>query len=485
MTPDVTDISNPDIPAINRDYAARHVQRRNMAGFRAPKLDTVRVGVIGLSRGANHIKALVQLEGVEIRAICDKRPEIVEKAMVWFEDTDHTPEIYSDGVNDWKKLCEQKDIDLIYICTPIPWHAEMSIYAMRQGKHVACEVPAAWTMEDCWELVKTAEETQKHFMMMENYSYMDFHLVTINMAYQGFYGEIVHAEGAYNTSKTDNCFRKIPDGYSDMWWLREFGRRRGIIYPTHGLGPIATCLDINRGDRMDYLVYVEGNDFTFGPRARELAKADPFYEEFVDLPYRGNMGIALIRTVRGKTMMLQHDPYTPSPHNQIHAIYGTKGAAQFDPGPPRFSKGDNRWYVRGGSNAEEYDRLFEEYTPEILRRLREDSKGHGHGGSDMRMDWHIIDCLRNGLPMPQDVYDAAAWSAIVPLTSWSALNRSDSIDIPDFTCGAWETNPRHMDINLENGGGDTKILPPSKGAMKFDDHLARQWARDHELKGGA
>jgi len=476
-----SEISNPDLPAVNRTFAASQTQHHNMAGFRAPKLDTVRVGVIGMGRGDNHIKALVQIEGVEIRAICDKDPREIEKSMVWFKETDHNPEVYTDGEEEWKKLCEQKDLDLVFVCTPIPLHAQISIYAMQQGKHVCSEVAAAWKMEDCWELVRTAEETRKHFMMLENYAYMDFHLVTINMAYRGFYGDIVHAEGAYNTSKTDNCFRKIPDGYSDMWWLRAYGRSRGIIYPTHGLGPIAACLGINRGDRLDYLVYVEGRDFTFGPRARELAGTDPFYEEFVDLPYRGNMGVALMRTVKGRTLMLQHDPYTPTPHNLIHGIYGTRGAALFDPGPPRFSKGDHRWYRK---DSEEYERLYQTYTPEILHRLRKDSGGHGHGGSDLRMDWHIIDCLRNGLPMPQDVYDAAAWSAVVPLTSWSAQNRSNSIDIPDFTAGAWETNPRNMDINLENGGANTKILPPSRAAMDFDDNLARQWARDHELKEG-
>ena len=475
----MTAISNPDLVALNEEYAESHVQRHNMAGFRAPKLDTVRVGVLGMGRGDNHIKALVQIGGVEIRAICDKNPLEIEKSMVWFKDTDHNPTVYTDGEDQWKKMCEQKDLDLIFVCTPIPLHAQMSIYAMKQGKHVCSEVAASWTMEECWELVKTAEETQKHFMMMENYSYMDFHLVTINMAYKGFYGDIVHAEGAYNTSKLNSCFRKPPDGYSDMWWLREFGKRRGIIYPTHGLGPIATAMDINRGDRMDYLVYVEGNDFTFGAEAKKRAATDPFYESFAGLPYRGNMGVALIRTVKGKTMMVQYDAYTPSPHNQIHGIYGTKGAALFDPAPPRFSKGNHCWYKQG---SEEFTELYQKYTPEIYKLIGEESKGHGHGGSDFRMDWHIIDCLRNGLPMPQDVYDAAAWSSIVPLTSWSAQNRSNSIDIPDFTCGAWKTNARNMDINLENGGGNTKVLPPSKAGMEFDDQLARQWARDHEKK---
>ena len=484
MTEPTSEIANTDVVTLNNEYVANHVQNHNMAGFRAPKLDTVRVGVIGLGRGDNHIKALAQIEGVDIRAICDKNPLEIEKSMVWFEDTDHNPTIYTDGEEEWKKLCEQKDLDLIFVCTPIPMHSQMSIYAMKQGKHVCSEVQAAWQMEDCWELVKTAEETQKHMMMLENYSYMDFHLVTINMAYRGFYGDIVHAEGAYNTSKENNNFRKTPDGYSDMWWLREYGKRRGNIYPTHGLGPIATCLGINRGDRLDYLVSVESNDFSHGQRARREAKDDSFYEEFVGLPYRGNMSATLIRTVKGRTMMIQHDPHTPTPHNLIHGIYGTKGAALFDPDPPRFSKGDSRWYREVGNGSDEYERLYKEYTPRILGELREDTIGHGHGGSDLRMDWHIIDCLRNGLPLPQDVYDAAAWCSVVPLTQWSVLNRSNSIDIPDFTAGAWETNPPNMDINFENGGGNTKILPPSKAALNHDDHLARQWAHDHEMKEG-
>jgi len=477
----VTEIENPDLPMLNREYAESHVQRHNMAGFRAPKLDTVRVGVLGMGRGAGHIKALVQIEGVEIRAICDKDPREIEKAMVWFKDTDHSPEVYTDGEDEWKKLCERSDIDLIYVCTPIPLHAKMSIHAMKHGKHVVSEVAASWTMEECWELVKTAEETQKHMMMLENYSYMNFHLVTINMAKQGFFGDIVHAEGAYNTSKENNCFRKVPDGYSDMWWLRAFAERRGNIYPTHGLGPIATCLDINRGDRLDYLVSMDSDDFNYGHRARKEAESDLFYKEFVGLPYRGNMSATLIRTVKGRTMMIQHDAHTPSPHNLIHGIYGTRGAALFDPAPPRFSKGDHRWYR---PDHEEYKRLYQEYTPRILKELKEKSLGHGHGGSDLRMDWHVIDCLRNGLPMPMDVYDAATWSSIVPLTQWSVLNRSNSIDIPDFTAGAWETNPRNMDVNFENGGGTTRILPPSEAAMEFDDRLAHQWARDHAHKDG-
>jgi len=490
MNPQPSWQTQPDPAIVNREGAKNHVQRHNMAGFRAPKLDTVRVGVIGLgNRGPNHLKALVQIGNVEIRALCDKNPAQIERGLVWARGAGHTPEIYTEGEDEWKKLCEQADIDLVYVCTPFPLHAPMSIYAMRQGKHVASEVPAVGSLEECWELVRTAEETRRQFMMLENYSYMDFHLQTIRMAREGFFGEIVHGEGAYNTSKLDNCLGvkgqpSFGKGiYSDWWWLKAYAERRGNLYPTHGLGPVAQVMDINRGDRLDYLVSMEGADFTYGPKARELAAEAPeFYDEFSRLDYRGNMNSTLIRTVKGRTILLQHDAHTPQPHNLIHAIYGTKGCARFDPEPPRLSTGGH-WV-----GAEECAALRERFTPELLRRLAAASAGHGHGGSDLRMNWHLIDCLRHGLPLPQDVYDAVAWSCLVPLTQWSATHRSQAVEVPDFTAGAWESNPRNMDIDLANGGGDTPILPPSRAAMAFDDELARQWARDHacnaeEVKG--
>jgi len=340
----------------------------------------------------------------------------------------------------------------VFVTTPYYLHAPMSIYAMKKGKHVASEVPAAGTMEECWQLVQTAEETRRHLMMLENYSYMPFHLLTINMARKGFFGDVVHGDGAYNTSKMGNNFGKTV--YSDMWWLRQYANRRGNIYPTHGLGPICQVMDINRGDRLDYLVSVESNDFMMANKARELAESDPHFEEFVGPEYRGNINTTVIRTVQGRTIMLQHDGTTPSPHNLIHGIHGTRGAALFDPDPPRISKGDHRWV-----KPEEFAELVEKYTPEIYHRMGELARSSGHGGSDMLMDWHLIDCLRNGLPLDQDVYDAASWSSIVPLSQWSVLNRSNSIDIPDFTAGAWESNPHNMDIDLANGGGTTKIMP--------------------------
>jgi hypothetical protein len=461
----------PDLVQINHAYAKSHRQRFNMAGYAAPKLSTVRVGIIGLgNRGPGHLKTLVQIEGVEIRGLCDKNPAKVDAALKTLENTDHSPAVYTGGEDEWKKLCERDDIDLVFVTTPFYLHAPMSIYAMKQGKHVASEVPAAGTMEECWQLVQTAEETKQHLMMLENYSYMPFHLLTINMARQGFFGEVVHGDGAYNTSKMGNNFGKTV--YSDMWWLRQYANRRGNIYPTHGLGPVCQTMDINRGDRLDYLVSVESNDFMMAKKAAELAESDPHFETFVGQEYRGNMNTTVIRTTLGRTIMLQHDATTPSPHNLIHGIHGTQGAALFDPSPPRISKGNHKWV-----EPEEFADLEEKYTPKIYRRMGEIARSSGHRGSDMLMDWHLIDCLHNGLPLDQDVYDAASWSSIVPLSQWSVLNRSNSIDIPDFTAGTWKTNPHNMDIELANGGGTTKITPTAPDSA---DRLAQQWKRDHD-----
>ena len=479
MQQKINGIEQANTLQVNETYAASHRQRFNMAGYAAPKLGTVRVGIIGLgNRGPGHLRNLIKIEGVEIKALCDKNPVNVEGALKHVENTDHAPELYTDGGDEWKKLCERGDIDLVFVTTPYYLHAPMSIYAMQQGKHVASEVPAAGTMEECWQLVQTAEEARRHLMMLENYSYMPFHLLTINMARKGFFGDVVHGEGAYNTSKMGNNFGK--DFYSDMWWLRQYASRRGNIYPTHGLGPICQTMGINRGDRLDYLVSVEGNDFMMAKKARELAESDPHFEEFVGLEYRGNMNTTVIRTVQGRTIMLQHDATTPSPHNLIHGIHGTRGAALYDPSPPRIAKGDHKWVT-----PEEFAQLEEEYKPEIYRRIGEAARSSGHGGADLIMDWHLIDCLRNGLPLDQDVYDAASWSAIIPLSQWSVLNRSNSIDVPDFTAGEWKTNPRNMDIELANGGGSTKIVAAGAAAQNEGDILARQWKRDHQGSTGS
>lgn len=448
--PEADKLNEPCLDQIVRDYQKSHKQQFNMAGYAAPGLDKVRIGIIGLGqRGPGHLKTMGRIEDVEIIALCDLLPEKTTAAMGLLKGSRHNPVLYSGSENEWKKVCERDDIDLVIITTPWYMHTTMAVYAMEHGKHVASEVPAASTVEECWQLVETSEKTRKHCMMLGNTSYMEFQLLTLNMARQGVFGELVHGDCAYIANKMANNFNK--NKYWDMWWLKQYANRKGNIYPTHGLGPICQMMDINRGDKFEYLVSVESNDFGMAHKARELAASDDFFQPYVNKDFRGNMNSTLIRTTRGRTIMVQHDATTPSPHTFIHGIYGTKGSALMDPGPPRLSTGGD-WV-----SPEEFASLEKKYTPAIYKKMKELAKQSGHGGSDLLIDWHLIDCLRNGLPLAQDVYDAASWSVILPLSEWSVNNRSNSIDIPDFTAGAWKRNQRNMDITLEKGG-NTKVL---------------------------
>ena len=277
------------------------------------------------------------LEGVDIKALCDIVPEEAEKVRKRIEFAGFNPTLYSGDSEAWKKLCDRDDIDLVYICTPWNLHAPMAVYAMEHGKHVAIEVPAADTLEECWQLVETSEKTRKHCMMMENCCYDFFELLTLNMARQGFFGDIVHGEGAYIHTLLESNFNK--NGYWNMWRLRENASRRGNLYPTHGLGPICQIMDINRGDKMDFLVSVMSRDFLMNETAKKLSATDDFFKEFVDNPYRGNMTTTTIRTNKGRTIMLQHDVTSPNVYSRIHKVSGTKASALKYPLPPKIAIG--------------------------------------------------------------------------------------------------------------------------------------------------
>ena len=421
----------------------------NMCGYAAPAMETVRIGFIGLgNRGPGAVMRMNQIEGVDIKALCDIRPERVaamEKKLG--ESSAQSPVTYSGTEEAWKEMCERDDIDLVYIATPWDWHVPMAVYAMEQGKHAAVEVPAAVTLEECWQLVETSEKTRQHCMMLENCCYDFFELMTLNMARQGFFGDIVHAEGAYLHDLLEMNFDK--DSYYKMWRLEE-NFRNGNLYPTHGLGPVCQIMNINRGDQMDYLVSVSSDDFQMAPMARALASKDDFYDPYANKTYRGNMNTTTIRTKQGRTIMLRHDVTSPRPYSRIHLVSGTKGIARKWPAPERIATG-HEWI-----SEEEYKAVKEKYTPEITQRLGEMArKIGGHGGMDFLMDWRLIDCLRNGLPLDQDVYDAALWSAVAPLSEKSVANRSNSVDVPDFTAGAWKTNDP-VDISFR-GGGTTQV----------------------------
>ena len=426
----------------------------NMSGYAAPKMDKVKIGIVGLGqRGPGAVERITYIEGAEIKALCDKFPDRVEKAQQILIKAGLPKATGYDGNDGWKAMVENADIDLLYICTPWALHTPMALYAMKNGKHVAIEVPAAKTIDECWQLVEASEKTKKHCMMLENCCYDFFEMLTLNMARNGMFGEILHVEGAYIHDLREHNFSKT--GYVDMWRLKENAARNGSLYPTHGLGPIAQLLNINRGDKMDHMVSMSTNDFMMNEMAAEKAAKDDFYKQFTNKKYRGNMKTTLIRSDKGKTMMVQHDVTSPRPYSRIHLLSGTKGMASKWPSPERIAFG-HEWI-----KPEELKELEEKYTPELVKHIGSIAKDvGGHGGMDFIMDWRLIDCLRNGLPLDQDVYDAASWSAIAPLSEESVAKRSRSVDIPDFTKGKWKTNKPHS-ITLE-GGGTTAVRAVKK-----------------------
>jgi predicted dehydrogenase len=432
---------NPD----SYDFLNRP-QKFNMCGYAAPKIETVRIAFIGTgNRGSGAVQRMSKIGGVEIKVICDLRPEKANAAFKRIEATGQRPELVTGNPEAWKKVCERDDIDLVYIATPWALHAPMAIYAMDHGKHACTEIPAATTIEECWQLVESSERNKKHCMILENCCYDFFELLTLNMARQGFFGEIVHAEGAYIHDLLAGDFSK--EKYYDFWRLRMDASRQGNLYPTHGLGPVSQVMNINRGDKMDYLVSVSTNDFMMADHAKKLAASDDIYKQFVGKSFNGNMNTTTIRTNKGKTIMLQHDVTSPRPYSRIHLISGTKGTALKYPLPGKISIGHEGWI-----SEQEFKALEKKYEPAIVKKVGELAKQvGGHGGMDFLMDWHNIDCLRNGLPVDQDVYDAALWSSIFPLSEWSVKNRSNSIDVPDFTRGSWKSNAP-VDISLSKGG---------------------------------
>ena len=435
-----------------------HSPKFNMSGYAAPALPVVRIGVIGLGdRGSDAVQRLTYIEGVEIKALCDKREVAVKESQKYLTRIGRPAarEFFGDE-NVWKKLIELRELDLIYTCTPWVLHTPVSVYAMENGKHIACEVPIARTIDEAWQLVETSERTKKHCMMLENCCYDFFELLTLNMARQGFFGDIIHGEGAYIHTLLGMNFEKPRDdrqtdgAYTDMWRLRENASRNGNLYPTHGLGPICQVMNINRGDKMDYMTSVSTNDFTMTQREKELVAKDTFYKQWENAHFRGNMNTSIIKTSLGKTIMVQHDVSSSHPYSRIHLVKGTKGMACKYP-RNLIALGEN-W-----ADDAKMKELWDQYTPEIVKLRGEMAKKvGGHGGMDFIMDWRLIDCLRTGLPLDQNVYDGALWSSIAPLSEWSVANRSQSIDVPDFTCGSWKTNVPHG-INLETGG-NTKVL---------------------------
>lgn len=399
----------------------------------APPLECVRIGFVGVGgMGTNHVQQLLEVPGAVIQAVCDIVPDKVARAQeIVVQAGQPRPTAYDRGPWDFKRLCEQEDLDLVFTATPWEWHVPVCVAAMRAGKHAATEVPAAVTIEECWQLVETAEQQHKHCVMMENCCYDRAEMMVLNMVRQGVFGEVLHGECGYLHDLRDVKFSKEGEG---LWRRAHATKRNGNLYPTHGLGPVAQCMNINRGDRFDYLVSMSGPSRGLQLYQREhLEPGDPRRSEKYVL---GDINTTLIKTARGRTISLVHDTNLPRPYSRIFLVQGTRGLFMGYP---------DRFHIEGRTSGHGWDEGLDKYAEEfehpLWRAEKVKTTEGGHGGMDYLEDYRLIRCLIAGQPLDMNVYDAAAWSCISALTERSVARRSRALDVPDFTRGRWKTNP--------------------------------------------
>lgn len=409
---------------------------KTLIEFCVPPIDPVRIGFVGVGgMGSAHVQNFLKIEGVEIKAVCDIVEEKVRRIQKWVVEAGHPePAGYSHGEWDFLRLCERSDLDLIFTATPWEWHVPVCLAAMKAGKHAATEVPAAVTLEECWELIETAEKTRRHCIMMENCCYDRPEMLCLNLVKKGLLGEIFHAEAGYLHDLREVKF----SGYGEALWRPQHSiRRNGNLYPTHGLGPVSQCMDINRGDRFDYLVSMSSKSLGLNLYcARKFGPNSPQARQHYAL---GDVNVSLIHTVHGKIITLYHDTSSPRPYSRIHIVQGTQGI---------FEKYPDRVHIEGRSPAHEWEELteyYKEFDHPIWKKLEERSRGAGHGGMDFIEDYRLIEALRQGRPLDMDVYDAATWSVVSPLSEKSVTKHSRPVDLPDFTRGDWKT-PRPLHV---------------------------------------
>ncbi len=434
------------------DTPQRPEGQESALGLALPKMATVRVGFVGLGmRGPGAVNRFAHIPGVQIVALCDYRPEAAEDCQKYLRQQGLPPaDIYS-GPLGYQQLCQRPDIDLVYIATDWDHHFPVAKCALSNGKNAAIEVPSAMNLEQCWELVNLAETTRQHCMILENCCYDYFELNTLNMAQHGLFGEILRAEGAYIHNLDDfwDAYWRNPDG-SDPdelgWRLKYNMENRGDIYATHGLGPVAQCLGIHRGDRFKTLVAMDTKSVN-GQRKAEL-KTGRHCPDFRN----GDHTTTLLRTENGKVVEIQHDVMTPQPYSRLFKLTGTEGyatkypeehyalqsaalqqATQQEPPSPVLDNLNAHTFI----SPDQQRALTRQFYHPILQKYGELGREMGHGGMDFIMDSRLVYCLQNGLPLDMDVYDLAEWCCLAELGAISMDNNSAPVAFPDFTRGEW------------------------------------------------
>ena len=478
------------------DSPKRPAGQQSVLGLTAPKMDNVRVAFVGLGmRGPGAVNRFCHIPGVTIVALCDYEAARAEACQGYLKSVGLPPAAIYSGENGYEELCKRDDIDLVYVATDWDHHFPVAKCALENGKHTAIEVPSAMNLEQCWELIDLSEKTRKHCMILENCCYDYYELRALQMTQAGVFGEVIRAEGAYIHNLDDfwGYYWSNPKNDPDKlgWRMKYNMENRGDVYATHGLGPVAQCLNIHRGDRFTTLVAMDTKS-VHGKEYVEKKTGKPCKE------YRnGDHTTTLMRTADGKVVEIQHNVMTPQPYNRLFKLTGTKGYATKYPSEAIAL--DKSQLSASGVKPEvdnlsshgflpqaEYNALMAKYESPIIRKYGEIGRQMGHGGMDYMMDARMVYCLQNGLPLDMDVYDLAEWCCLAELGSLSMDHNCAAVAFPDFTRGEWNKikGYRHAYANPQDEAAQEAVAAQITKTQKDVTASLKLWELYDAQKGG-
>lgn len=404
---------------------------KTMKGVPFTRHPVVRFAIVGTGlRGRSILSELLAIDGVKIVAVADIAPEKAARAVKMCTDAgQEAPAVYTNGERDYERLVQRDDIDYVYTATPWEWHVPVLLAALKAGKHCGSECPVGATLKDLWALVDASEQAQRHCMQLENCNYGYNEMLVNRLVHDGVLGEVLYGSAAYLHDLRAILFENRDEG---LWRRAWHTKMDGNLYPTHGLGPVAWYMDLNAGDRMTYLVSMSTPERGLTLHREQTVKdrTDPKWQEQY---ITGDLNSSLIMTAKGRNILLQHDVSNPRPYSRLNGVQGTKGV--FEDYPARI-------YVEGQAGGERFgpiDRFKQTHEDPLWTRVGELArKKGGHGGMDFIMAYRLVECMREGLVPDMDVYDAASWSAPMPLSQMSVAKGSAPMQFPDFTRGAWQ-----------------------------------------------
>lgn len=425
--------------------SAANAQESVMVNKTANPNAKLRVGFIGVGlRGQSHVDLLLNRKDSEVAAICDIDPKMIAQTQALIKKKSAVAvKVFDQGPRDYLRMLEEKDIDAVIISTPWEWHTEMAVASMKAGKYTGVEVAGAFSLDECWELVRTHEETGVHLFFLENVCYRRDVMAVLNMVRQGLFGEMIHLEGGYQhdlrgvkfndgVTPYDSGVEFGEKGFSEARWRTQHSiGRNGDLYPTHGIGPVANFINIHRGNRFEYLTSMSTKPVGLHEYIVNHPKGGPGHPN-AKVKFRlGDVVTTMIRTTEGETITLFHDTNLPRPYSLGFRVQGSKGL---------WMDVNRSIYIEGKSPSHRWEAAegyLKTYDHPLWKRYEQDASGAGHGGMDFFLLNAFVECAKANAPAVLDAYDAAAWMAITPLSEQSIALSSQPVAFPDFTRGRW------------------------------------------------